>query len=75
MNLLMPECNIAVLLRLKIACYFAFLFGLDDTPDGAFELDWHDYVVVVSQPAGAQIENIPNFDDIVKEKMRELTGE
>jgi subtilisin family serine protease len=55
--------------------WYIFLFGLDDVPDGAFELDWYDYVVVVSQPAGAQLENIPNFDDIVKEKMRELTGE
>ena len=55
--------------------WYIFLFGLDDTPDGAFELDWYDYVVVVSQPAGTQLENIPNFDDIVKEKMRELIGE
>jgi len=55
--------------------WYIFLFGLDDVPDGVFELDWYDYVVVVSQPAGAQLENIPNFDDIVKEKMGELTGE
>gem|GEM_PF-5759549 len=55
--------------------WYIFLFGLDDVPDGAFELDWYDYVVVVSQPAGARLENIPNFDDIVKEKMKELIGE
>jgi subtilisin family serine protease len=55
--------------------WYIFLFGLDDVPDGVFELDWYDYVVVVSQPAGTQLENIPNFDDIIKEKMRELTGE
>lgn len=39
-----------------------FLFALDDVPDGAFELDWYDYVVVVSQPAGVQLENIPNLE-------------
>jgi len=56
--------------------WYIFLFGLDDVPDGAFELDWYDYVIVVSQPAGAQLENIiPNFDDIITEKLRELIGE
>ena len=50
--------------------WYIFLFGLDDVPDGAFELDWYDYVIVVSLPAGAPLENIPNFDDIIKEKMR-----
>jgi hypothetical protein len=55
--------------------WYIFLFGLDDVPDGAFELDWYDYVVVISQPAGTQLKNIPNFDGIIKEKMRELIGE
>ena len=59
--------------------WYIFLFGLDDTPDGAFELDWYDYVVVVSQPAGAGAEELPDFDAIVKdaivkEKMRGLIG-
>jgi predicted GH43/DUF377 family glycosyl hydrolase len=55
--------------------WYIFLFGLDDVPDGAFELDWYDYVVVVSQPAGSEAEELPDFDDIVNEKMRELIGE
>jgi hypothetical protein len=55
--------------------WYIFVFGLDDVPDGAFELDWYDYVVVVSQSAGAEAEELPDFDAIVKEKLRELTGE
>jgi PKD repeat protein len=55
--------------------WYIFLFGLDDVPDGAFELDWYDYVVVVSQPAGAEAEELPDFDAIIKENLRELIRE
>jgi|GEM_PF-2562755 len=42
--------------------WYVFLFVLDNAPDGAFELDWYDYVIVVSLPAGAGLEDIPDLE-------------
>jgi len=56
--------------------WFVFLFNVDDTPDGSFQVRWYDYVIVVVTAAqGAQAEELPDFEALVKEKIRELNGE
>ena len=54
--------------------WYVFLFNLDDTPDLSFDLMWHDYVVVVCLPAGAEAEELPDFDAIIRENMKEFYG-
>ena len=54
---------------------YGFLFIIDDVPDGVFGPTWYDYVVVISQPQGDQMQTIPNLNDLLKEKMRELIEE
>lgn len=57
--------------------YYLFFFVLDDNPDGIFELTWHDYVVVGvhSEIPGLQTKELPDFEAIFHEKMRELMGQ
>ena len=54
--------------------WYVFLFNLDDTPDLSFDLMWHDYVVVVCLPAGAEAEELPDFDAIIRKNMKEFYG-
>ena len=51
---------------------YGFVFALDDKPDGIFGVTWLDLVIVVSQAQGKEIEEIPHFDGIFMEKMKEL---
>jgi hypothetical protein len=51
---------------------YAYLFVLDDTPDGSYETTWYDKVVVVSRRAGASLEPLPDFDSIFREEMKKL---
>jgi len=55
--------------------WYIFLFNVEDTPDGSFQLGWYDYVIVVVSPAeGAQEKEFPDFDALVQEKIKEYTG-
>ncbi|MFH1320223.1 MAG: hypothetical protein ABII90_06160 [Bacteroidota bacterium] len=51
---------------------YTFFSVLDDTPDGDFGVTWYDYVNVISKPAGIQIETLPDFDTIIREKINQL---
>ena len=55
--------------------WFIFVFNVEDSPDGIFQLGWYDYVPVLVSPAGAaNEEQLPDFDALVREKMKEYTG-
>lgn len=53
----------------KADCFF---FVLDDTPDGIFGVTWYDYVNVICQLEGLDMEVLPDFEAIFKEKMKDL---
>jgi hypothetical protein len=55
--------------------WFIFVFNVEDSPDLSFQLGWYDYVVVLVYPEGeALLEELPDFDALVQEKMKEYTG-
>jgi len=51
---------------------YMFFFVIDDTPDGNFGITWYDYVNVICQPGGRQMESLPDFDAIFHEKMKKF---
>ena len=54
--------------------WYIFLFNVENTPDGAYQVGWYDYVIVVVSPAGgAQAKELPDFDALIQEKMKEST--
>lgn len=44
--------------------WYVFLFNVEDTADGAFQLGWYDYVVVVVIGAESQVEEFSDFDSL-----------
>ena len=51
-----------------------FFFVLDDTLDGIFGVTWYEYVNVICQLEGLDMEALPDFEAIFKEKMKDLMG-
>jgi hypothetical protein len=55
--------------------WYIFLFNVEDTPDGSFQYGWYDYVVVVVQPTGSTHgKELPDVDALVREKIKQYTG-
>jgi PKD repeat protein len=53
--------------------WYTFVFALDDKPDGAFELDWYDFVVVTTTSVdGSPAEEMPDIEAIIRRQLREL---
>jgi hypothetical protein len=49
-----------------------FLFIIDYTPDGLLGVTWYDFVLVISQVQDSRMENVPELNEMLQNKMREL---
>ena len=55
--------------------WYIFLFNVEDTTDGFFQVGWYDYVILVVQsPGETQAEELPNFDALIHEKLKQYPG-
>ena len=70
---LINMCEDKILIAYLETGIHIFIFAVDTIPDGIFQREWYDYVVVVSQQDESLVD-LPNIDALVQEQMKALSG-
>ncbi len=70
---LINMCNKTLFIAYLETGIHIFIFAVDTIPDGIFQREWYDYVVVVSQQDESLVD-LPNIDALVQKQMKALSG-